>query len=222
MDTIDLKELFLYFKSKILIIFICIVLGFTVGGIYTLFIQKPVYESSTSILLIGDIKQNDGLTNNDVTLNQNLVNTYSEVIKSKRIINQVISNLDLKSNYKEVSDMVNVSSLNETEIIRVGVITRDKKLSKRIANEIANVFVGEVPTLFNISNVNILDKAEIAKVPYNVHVLKQFAIYIVAGLVIGCSIVFMMFYFDRTVKTKEDIETKIGLSVLGTIEGYRG
>ena len=86
MDTIDLKELFLYFKSKILIIFICVVLGFTVGVIYTLFIQKPVYESSTSILLIGDIKQNDGLTNNDVTLNQNLVNTYSEVIKSKRII----------------------------------------------------------------------------------------------------------------------------------------
>ena len=210
MDTIDLKELFLYFKSKILIIFICVVLGFTVGVIYTLFIQKPVYES------------NDGLTNNDVTLNQNLVNTYSEVIKSKRIINQVISNLDLKSNYKEVSDMVNVSSLNETEIIRVGVITRDKKLSKRIANEIANVFVGEVPTLFNISNVNILDKAEIAKVPYNVHVLKQFAISIVAGLVIGCAIVFMMFYFDTTVKTKEDIETKIGLSVLGTIEGYRG
>ena len=60
------------------------------------------------------------------------------------------------------------------------------------------------------------------KVPNNVHVLKQFAISIVAGLVIGCAIVFMMFYFDRTVKTKEDIETKIGLSVLGTIEGYRG
>ena len=96
METIDLKDMFSYFKSKISIIILFIVVVGIMGCLYGLFIQKPVYKSSTSIVLISESQTGATLTYNDVSLNQNLVSTYSEIIKSRRVLNQVIDNLSLE------------------------------------------------------------------------------------------------------------------------------
>ena len=95
METIDLKELFEYYKSKFGIVILFVALVGILGCLYGLFIQKPMYKSSTSIVLISEAKDNSQLTYNDVSVNQNLVSTYSEIVKSKRILNQVINNLNL-------------------------------------------------------------------------------------------------------------------------------
>jgi capsular polysaccharide biosynthesis protein len=39
----------------------------------------------------------------------------------------------------------------------------------------------------------------------------------VIGLLLGIGLAFLFEYFDKTVKTPDDIETHLGLSVLGTI-----
>ena len=37
------------------------------------------------------------------------------------------------------------------------------------------------------------------------------------GLIISCGIIFIKFYFDTTIKTTEEIENKLGLTVLGVV-----
>ena len=63
----------------------------------------------------------------------------------------------------------------------------------------------------------MLDKAENVSKPYNVNYIKDNAIYVMIGLVLSCGIIFIFFYFDTTIKTSEEIEKKLGLTVVGIV-----
>jgi capsular polysaccharide biosynthesis protein len=222
METIDLKELFEYYKSKFGIVILFVALVGILGCLYGLFIQKPMYKSSTSIVLISEAKDNSQLTYNDVSVNQNLVSTYSEIVKSKRVLSQVINNLKLDYSYGALSNNIEVSSVTGTQIIKITVTDGNSKTAKKVANEIAKVFSKEIPELYNISNVNVLDTAEVASSAYNVNIAKQSTIFLLAGLVLGLGVVFVMYYFDRSVKNASQIEDKLKLPVLATVREYRG
>ena len=222
METIDLKELFEYYKSKFGIVILFVALVGILGCLYGLFIQKPMYKSSTSIVLISEAKDNSQLTYNDVSVNQNLVSTYSEIVKSKRILNQVINNLNLDYSYGALWNNIEVSSVTGTQIIKITVTDGNSKTAMKVANEIAKVFSKEIPELYNISNVNVLDTAEVASSAYNVNIVKQSTIFLLVGLVLGLGVVFVMYYFDRSVKNASQIEDKLKLPVLATVREYRG
>ena len=222
METIDLKDLFDYYKSKLGVVILFVVLVGILGCLYGLFIQKPMYKSSTSIVLISEAKDNSQLTYNDVSVNQNLVSTYSEIVKSKRVLGQVINNLNLNYTYGALSNNIEVSSVTGTQIIKITVTDENSKTAMKVANEIGKVFAKEIPKLYNISNVNILDTAEVASSAYNVNITKQSAIFLLAGLVLGLGVVFVMYYFDRSVKNSSQIEDKLKLPVLATVREYRG
>lgn len=222
METIDLKDLFDYYKSKLGVVILFVVLVGILGCLYGLFIQKPMYKSSTSIVLISEAKDNSQLTYNDVSVNQNLVSTYSEIVKSKRVLGQVINNLNLNYTYGALSNNIEVSSVTGTQIIKITVTDENSKTAMKVANEIGKVFAKEIPELYNISNVNILDTAEVASSAYNVNITKQSAISLLAGLVLGLGVVFVMYYFDRSVKNASQIEDKLKLPVLATVREYRG
>ena len=222
METIDLKDLFDYYKSKLGVVILFVALVGILGCLYGLFIQKPMYKSSTSIVLISEAKDNSQLTYNDVSVNQNLVSTYSEIVKSKRVLGQVINNLNLNYTYGALSNNIEVSSVTGTQIIKITVTDENSKTAMKVANEIGKVFAKEIPELYNISNVNILDTAEVAPSAYNVNITKQSAISLLAGLVLGLGVVFVMYYFDRSVKNASQIEDKLKLPVLATVREYRG
>lgn len=222
METIDLKDLFDYYKSKLGVVILFVVLVGILGCLYGLFIQKPMYKSSTSIVLISEAKDNSQLTYNDVSVNQNLVSTYSEIVKSKRVLSQVINNLNLNYTYGALSNNIEVSSVTGTQIIKITVTDENSKTAMKVANEIAKVFSKEIPELYNISNVNVLDTAEVASSAYNVNIAKQSTIFLLAGLVLGLGVVFVMYYFDRSVKNASQIEDKLKLPVLATVREYRG
>lgn len=222
METIDLKDLFDYYKSKLGVVILFVVLVGILGCLYGLFIQKPMYKSSTSIVLISEAKDNSQLTYNDVSVNQNLVSTYSEIVKSKRVLGQVINNLNLDYSYGALSNNIEVSSVTGTQIIKITVTDENSKTAMKVANEIAKVFSKEIPELYNISNVNVLDTAEQPSSAYNVNIAKQSTIFLLAGLVLGLGVVFVMYYFDRSVKNASQIEDKLKLPVLATVREYRG
>ncbi len=218
MEEIDIKELLKYYATKIYIVLLFVLIG-TVGSIYyTNNKQVPKYKSEAKIALIN---QSTTITQNDVNLNKNLVSTYREIIKSRRIMNQVIENLSLDMKVEELSKMINVSSANDTELIVITVKNEDSLLSRNIANETARIFQKEIVNIYNIENIYIYDPAVEAEEPYNIHVVKQYAIGIGLGFIIGSAIVLTLFYFDDSIKGKEDIENKVELSVLAQVPRYR-
>ncbi|MBR3162054.1 MAG: hypothetical protein IKF19_04920 [Bacilli bacterium] len=222
MEDLGLRELFDFILDKIFLLILIIILVCMLGCVYGLFIQKPIYSSYTTVVLGGDEskEKTESITQNDVTLNQNLVETYAEIVKSKRVLNQVINELKLNLTFDELSRKINVTAVNDTEIIRITVTDENAVTAKNIANTTATYFTSEIVKLYSLNNVNILDKATVAKRPYNISITKQLLIYTMIGIVVGFGILFVIYYFDRTIKSAEQIEQKIKLPILGSVENY--
>lgn len=222
MEEIDLKELFEFIKKKIGLLITITVVICLLGCIYGIFIQKPMYKSYTTIILGGnETTASQTITQSDITLNKNLVDTYAEIVKSRRVLEQVIAELDLEETYEELSNKISVSSVNNTEIIKITVADSNPIEAKNVANVTANFFSKEVVKLYNMNNVNVLDEANEANEPYNINIPKQVIIYFFIGIIIALSILFIIFYFDRTIKSVEQVEQKIKLPILGGVEEYK-
>lgn len=222
MEEFNISEFIKYYFSLIVIVILFIILGAVGSWYYTDYIQVPMYKSQTSLVLTRAGDSTGSITQNDISLNKNLVATYREIIKSRRILSNVISNLNLDITEKELSDKVSVTSSNDTELIVISVVDKDSKLARNIANEIAKVFKEEITTIYNIENISIVDVAVKAKDAYNVNPIKQYVIGVGSGFLIGSLIITVMFYFDDSIKKPEDIEEKVGLSVLSTVPKYKG
>lgn len=217
MEEIDLKELFTFVKAKIGLLIIITVSVCLIGGIYGLFVQKPLYKSDATIILSsGD----SSITQSDITMNKNLVNTYAEIVKSRRVLDKVIEELDLDVKYQQLSNQISVSAVNNTEIIRITVSDEDAIKSKNIANVTASYFAEEVVKLMGINNVKFLDEAIESENPYNINITKQMITYFAIGFILATGVLFVIFYFDRTVKSIEQIEQKIKLPILGSVQEF--
>lgn len=215
MEEINLSEVYSYFKTKILWILLAVVLIIVLGNVFTLLTRTPLYQSNTTIVLVGESKS--GYSQTESQLNQNLIGTYSQIIKSRKVLNQVIKNLDLKLTTTDLAQSITTSSVEDTEIIQITVNNPKAKDAKKITDELAEVFAKEIKDIYHLENVEIIDKAEIAKTPYNVNYLKDNVIYLVVGLVLSFGVVFVMYYFDTSIKSSDIIEEKLGLTVIGIV-----
>ena len=221
MEEINLKDLFNYFVSKKLYIILITLLAVIFGVLYSNFFKTPMYKSYTTILLTKESDTNS-ITYSDINLNKNLVDTYSEIIRSRNVVGKVINNLKLNYSVSELQSRISVSSINDTEIIKITVIDEDSGRAMDIANEAAIVFNAEVIKLYNIQNIGIVDIAEEATSPYNISPLKSLVLALAIGLVISFGLVFIMYYFDTTIKSAEEIEEKTGLTVIGRVPEVGG
>ena len=222
MEEINLKDLLNYFLKRIPFI-LTITLGiFILGMIYTLFLKTPLYKGDTTLILVQEKESTSTITQNDITLNQKLVSTYTEIIKSRRVLNQVIDQLNLDYDVSVLSSKISVSSVSDTEIIKISVSDKDSEVAAEIADTIAGVFENEIVDIYNLENVSMIDKAEVNNNPYNVNIIKEGIIYLMIGMILGLGIVFVVYYFDTSIKSSEEIETRLGVPVIGNIPLYKG
>lgn len=224
MEELDLKELLNMFWSKKLYIMIIVAIFAVIGFVYTMTMVEPEYEAATRLVLakassagntIADISS---ITQTEITMNQKLVSTYSELIKTKGVLRQVLDNLQIKDVSEDVLEKnVTVSSVKDTEVIKITVRNQNPNYSEKLANEIARVFSEQVKQIYNISNVHIVEKAELPTEPCNINHVKDIVIFIFIGIVVAAAYVLIANMLDTTIKTAEDIEKNTKLTVLAQI-----
>lgn len=217
MEEINLLELWNFFRSKIAFIVIAVLSVLIIGNLVTILTRVPLYKSNTSVILVSENTTNLGTINSELQANNTLVSTYSQIVKSRKVINKVINNLNLDYTYKELNERITVSSVDDTAIIKIEVADPDNEIAAKIANEVASVFMIEVQKFYHLDNVSVVDKAVPVENAYNVNFIKDNVIYLAIGLVLSFSVIFIFFYFDTTIKTSDEIEEKYGLTVLGVI-----
>lgn len=225
MEELDLKELFGLFWAKRVQIVLLIAIFLVIGFMYSFIFLTPEYQSTTSILLAksNTTKGDDTteMTTSDVTLNQQLVSTYSALVTSESVITQVINNLGIDKTIEDLQDNITVTAQEDTEIIQIAVVDKDPEMAKKIANEVANVFINKIAKeYYNMDNVYVVDEAKVPEEPYNINHIRDLILFAAIGFVVACVYVLVANMLDNTVKSKEDIEKKLGLTVLTTIPVY--
>lgn len=220
MEELDLRDIFNTFWNKKVIIILLILISIVLGVIYTIGFTSPVYSSSTTLVLAtsnNTTSTNTTITTTDLTLNSKLVSTYSELIKSKNIIRQVIENLNIELEEENIRKNVKVTSKSNTDVIEIKVTNSNSEYAAKIANEIAKVFIGKVKELYNIENIQIVDEAEISTTPSNINHKKDIVMFVVMGCIISMLYVIIATMMDTTIKSSDELEKRYKLTVLATI-----
>ena len=226
MEEIDLKELFEMFWHKKVQIILIVLIFMVIGVIYSVGFVTPMYSSSTTLVLAGtasstEEQSQNTITTADLSINSQLVSTYSELVKSNNILGQVISNLGINVDVEDLRKNVQVTSVEDTELIEITVSNENAEYAARIANEIASVFEEKIAKeIYNINNVHIVDEAVVEAEPSNVNHLKNIVIFAFVGAVVAVMYVLIANMLDTTVKTQEDIEKSIKIPVLASIPMY--
>ena len=96
MEEIDIKDFFRYLKKFIIPMIIVAINFVAIAIIYDTTIKTPLYKTSTTVVLAQPHTDNNQSTLNDISVNQKLVATYSEIIKSK---DNYFNNLFFNSGY---------------------------------------------------------------------------------------------------------------------------
>lgn len=219
-ETISLKEIFEVIKKRLTMIIGLIVAAAVLAGLISYFILTPTYESSSQFIVNQTFDQTESDVNvNDIRTNVEMINTYNVIIKSPAILDDVVEELNLPYGTKTLSDKLQVSSEQDSQVVTVTVTDPDAEVATKIANTTVDIFQNKIPDIMNVDNVSVLSKAETLpdQSPVAPKPLLNIAIAIVLGGMIGVGLAFLLEYMDNTVKTEEDIENKLGLPVLGTI-----
>lgn len=224
MDEINLQEFLYNIKKKFAIILIVTLVGAIIGGLYSLFFVKPMYETSTTLILARSSSNNnsnnnlgDSITQTDIVLNQKLIATYGEIIKSRSVAKEVIEKLGLNMTAEQLISGITVSSKTDTEILKITVKNADNNLAPKIASTLAEVFTEKVKEIYNIDNVSIVDEAEVPTKPYNTNSLKTIGIFTFCALLVTVLFIFVVTYFSNTVKDEEELERLLNLRVIAII-----
>lgn len=218
MDEINLQEFLYNLRKKIPVLIIATLIGAILGGVNLIFMTKPMYESSTTLILVkSNSESNSSITQTDIVLNQKLIGTYSEIIKSRSVAKEVIDSLGIDMSVEELISSITVSSKNDTEILKITVRNHDNNIAPKIASTLANVFTKKVKEIYDINNVAIIDEAEVPTKPYNTNSLKTIGIFTFGALLVTVVFIFVVTYFSNTVKDEEELERLLNLRVLAII-----
>lgn len=221
MEEIDISEVLLYFKSKVALIIGITLLIVILGNLYAMFLRVPVYKSSSTIVIASN-DTNSANMQVDITVNQKLVGTYKEIVTSRSVVEQVIKDLDLKYSYEELSSNILVEAVQNTEVLKISVLDKNAELAPKITSMLSEVFKEEVMEIYNLKNVKVLDSASTPTGADNVNFVKDEIIYFGLGMIASFMLVFIMFYFDKNIRSVEQVESRVGLPILGTIPVYGG
>ncbi len=224
MEELDVKEIFNIFWSKKIQIILIVLLFIIMGIVYTKNFITPMYSSSTTLVLAS--AKNIETTNSakaatematDITINSKLVSTYSELVKSKNILREVILNTGIEAQEDDLRKNIKVSAVKSTELIEITVQNEEPTVSAKVVNEIAKVFTEKVKEIYNINNVQIVDEAEVSNTPSNINLAKNIVLFAIMGCVIAFAYAVIANMLDTTIKSAEDIEKTYEVPVLASI-----
>ena len=216
-ETIDLREYLAIIKKKAWIIAAITAVTTFVSAFLSFFVLSPVYEAKTTLIVNTDQKNDDTITGDEFSVTQRLAVTYGEIIKSRTVLEPVIEKLGLDISYDDLSKMVTVSPVKDTQIINISVQDTNPLKAKDIANSIPEVFTKEVKRITKANSVEVIDKAVEPLSPIKPNKLMNVLIAFVLGIMIGLFVVFLIEYMDNKMKTPQDVEKHLDLPILGVI-----
>lgn len=214
---IDMGELFRAVLSKLfLIIFVGIVVA-TAAFAYSKFYIKPQYTSSTKVYILNKPESNT-LTTNDLAFATYIAKDYQILIVSDPVLKEVINKLELNMTTKTLASKVALTLIEDSRVIQIDVTADSPQLAKDIADTLRDVANDKTKDVMGgIEAINAVDEASLPVVPSSPNVMKNTVIGFVGGAGIVLLIVIILFLLDDTIKTPEDIEKYLKISVLASI-----
>ena len=216
-QVISISEIIDAVKKRWKIIALCTLIATLLSGIFSFFIIAPTYEASTKVFIGKEESSVENYNYNDITMYQKLLKTYSELIKTKDLINRSITNSEYELEVEDVLNNVSVTTVSDTQMIQIAYKSTSPNIAKNMLENITNEFITTAQELVPNGNVRVLETVELPEEPVAPNKKMNIAIAFILGMMVGLGIVFLLEYLDNTYKNKEQLEKDLDIPVLGVI-----
>jgi capsular polysaccharide biosynthesis protein len=220
-EALSLTDILGILRRRFWIVFMVVFVAVVLAALLSYVILPPVYQANTSLIVNErpSVAQGaGGVDYGQIQTYRSLAVTYAKIITSRAVLQDTIDTLALSETVKQLSRVTTVQVQGQTEIIAVSVKDKDAIRAATIANTVANSFITQLPTLVNrVENVSVIDRAVPVMDPVSPRPLLNIAVTLVAALMLGILLAFLVDYFDDTVKTPDDVKELFGLRVLAVV-----
>lgn len=213
---LDLREVFGALLRKIWVILFVGIIAALGALLASQFLITKMYESTTKVYVLNK-QDNTMVTYTDLQTGTQLTKDYMELVTSRPVTDQVISDLGLVFDSRTLAGMITVQTPQDTRILKITVRDKDPYQARDIANAVREASATHISNVMDIKSVNVVEKANLPERPASPNVMKNTLIGGVLGCFLAVFAVLLLFLLDDTVKTPDDVEKYLGVSVLGSI-----
>lgn len=213
---IDLVELLGVILHNLWIIIVSGVIVAAVALLVSYFIITPKYESVTKIYVISKTNA-DTMTYSDLQAGSTLTKDYKELVKSRPVLEEVLAETGIDVELKELEEQITVEVPTDTRIVSITVEDKDPYEARIIADSVRIAASKHIQEVMNTEAVNVVEEASLPIEKSSPNILKNTAIGYAVGLFLAIAIVIINYIMDDTIKTPDDVEKFLGVSVLGSI-----
>ena len=207
---------------------VLIVLSFLlISSIYNIFFINKEYEANVKIFIGKQKFKNitETYNNEEINLYQRLITTYSEVIKSKKIINESIKGSKmnyLQDKYKNINydllmENLTVNPIANTQIIEIKYKSLNPQQSYDLLYSITENLISYSKELYPNVNITVLEQVHVNLKPLINKKLTIIGLGLILGLIVGIGGIIGVMYLNNTYKNQKSLEEEIGLTVIGVI-----
>ena len=118
---------------------------------------------------------------------------------------------------QKLANKIHVTSPDNTRVLQISVTDSDPELAASIANTVRQEAVVQLETIMAVDAVNLVYEASVPTAPSSPNVMRNTALAALLGLVGAVAVLSVVFVLDDTIRTEEDVERYLGLSVFGVI-----
>lgn len=221
-NELDLRQLMLIIRKRLLFILLFVILCSAAAAVYSIYFKEPMYEASTKLIVNQAATQ---LAIGQPDLNQinsaiRMIDTYKEIIRTPAILDKVEAQYPgLGLTAGQLAQMIKVNSVNNTQVMTLAAQHVDYRKAAEAVNAVSNVFMKEIPHIFKVENVSILNEANVDAKPGPVspNVPLNIAIAFVVSLMLAVGVVFLLEYLDDTIKSEADVREFLGQPTLAIV-----
>lgn len=210
-------------RRRLWVVALVMVVVTALAGGFTL-LQTPLYTASIKILV--DAKGNNESVGEpaDIVGLQDLTGTLTELIATRPVAQDVIGRLDLSTNADSLIEDLSAEQVEETQLIEVSYTNSDPQEAERIANAVGAAFSERVAAGDlggGGSTADVVEKAALPTSPTSPNPLRNLALALVAGLMLGVAFACLLDYLDDNWRSPDEVERVTGAPTLGVIPTLR-
>ncbi|MFM1651718.1 YveK family protein [Brevibacillus sp. B_LB10_24] len=167
-------------------------------GLIQFFVLVPKYQATTTLLVQPQNTNNMNIYTSSLG-NQQLLKTYTELIKSRRIAEDVIRKMQSTITPAQLLEKVAVKINNGTFLFSITITDQNAALAVRYANAFSQSITENANLFMNIDNVMVIDEAEGSSnpVPIGPKPYVSIPISVVLGFMVGVVLALFFEMVDR-------------------------
>lgn len=216
---IDLREIFFAIKKWIWVIFAVSFLGGLIAFCYSRFAITPIFTAENSMLVL--TKETTLASLADLQMGSQLTSDYKVLTTSRPVLEEVISNLNLNTTYEKLKYNISVTNPKDTRILNISVKHPNPEMALAIVRELAEVASDFIGDMMEVVPPKIIDKGVLPMKKTSPSNTRNAIIGILIGGVLSSGVVILSAILDDTIKTEEDIEKFLELSILSSVPDRR-